>query len=66
MAWNYKEALSKHNKWKLLDGNPVTEPALPSVAYPKPKPEWALRVIKDTFNVGMKRIGKDICPVHSV
>ena len=65
LAWNYHQALIKHNQWSLTDGDPTTEPAMPSVCHPKPKPEWAIRVIKNTFNVGMKRVGKDVCPVHS-
>lgn len=66
LAWNYREAMARYHQWIMTDGRESTRPEIPDEAYSKPTIDWAIRVIKKTFNVGMKRVGKDICPVHAV
>ena len=65
LAWNYHEQSMKLKQWQCSDGDMSTKPELPSECYPKPSIKHAMKVIKKTFNVGMKRVGKDVCPVHS-
>lgn len=65
LAYNYRETKRAHDIWKRTDGLPHTEPEVTSVCKPRPAPWWAIHVFTKTFNIGIKRVGKDICPVHS-
>lgn len=64
MAWNYHKSLLQFKEWECTDGAASSQPTLLRECFPKPCVKYALRVIKKTFNVGMKRVGKDVCPIH--
>ena len=64
-AYAYFIAKQRHDLWRQYDGLPSTEPDVPDECKPYPSAQWAVYVFRKTFDVGIKRVGKDICPIHS-